>query len=55
MTTKRKQYEKPSLRVFELRQMPALLAGSLDTNRDDYGIANDDVNETLTDGEWVWQ
>lgn len=28
MTTKRKQYEKPSVRVFELRQKPALLAGS---------------------------
>ena len=25
---KKKQYEKPSMRVFELRQKPALLAGS---------------------------
>ncbi len=56
MTTKRKQYEKPSMRVFELRQKPALLAGSLDTTRVDYGIANGDVTETLTtDGEWVWE
>lgn len=28
MTTKKKEYEKPSMRVFELRQKPSLLAGS---------------------------
>ena len=28
MTTKRKQYEKPSMQVFELKQQPQLLAGS---------------------------
>ena len=28
MTTKKREYEKPSVRVFELRQKPALLAGS---------------------------
>ena len=28
MTTKKKEYEKPSMKVFELRQKPALLAGS---------------------------
>ena len=56
MTTKRKQYEKPSLTVFELRQKSALLAGSLNTTRVGYGIANGDVDPTaLTDGEWVWE
>lgn len=28
MTTRKKQYEKPSVRIFPLRQKPALLAGS---------------------------
>ena len=28
MTTKRKQYEKPSVRVFDLKHKPSLLAGS---------------------------
>jgi len=28
MTTKKKEYEKPSMKVFELRQKPALLVGS---------------------------
>ena len=28
MTTKKKEYEKPSMQVFELKQQPALLVGS---------------------------
>ena len=28
MTTKKKQYEKPSMQVFDLKQQPQLLAGS---------------------------
>ena len=28
MKTKKKEYEKPSMKVFELRQKPALLVGS---------------------------
>lgn len=28
MTTKKKEYEKPSMRVFELKRQPQLLAGS---------------------------
>jgi hypothetical protein len=54
----KKDYEKPTMEVVQLKQRQQLLAGSLDTNRDDYGIANGDVdvlNETLIDGEWVWQ
>ena len=53
---KRKDYQKPTTRVVELQQRTMLLAGSLDTKRVDYGIANGDVTETLTtDGEWVWE
>ena len=52
----KKDYEKPTMRVVELKQRTMLLAGSVvDATRDDYGIANGDVTETLTDGEWVWQ
>ena len=28
MTTKKREYEKPSMRVFDLKQKPSLLAGS---------------------------
>ena len=28
MTTKKKEYEKPSMQVFELKQQPQLLVGS---------------------------
>ena len=52
----KKDYEKPTMTVVELQQRTMLLAGSVvDATRDDYGIANGDVTETLTDGEWVWQ
>ena len=36
MTTKKKQYEKPSMQVFDLKQQPQLLAGSGLGNPDDY-------------------
>ena len=42
MTTKRKQYERPSMKVFELRQQPQLLAGSFTGNRNNpYGTPED--------------
>ena len=41
---KKKQYEKPSLEVVELKQQPTLLAGSV----------NGDVNATM-DGTWTEQ
>ena len=38
MTTMKKQYEKPAMQVFELKQQPQLLAGSFTGNRDNpYG------------------
>ena len=53
---KPKDYQKPTTRVVELQQRTMLLAGSVvDATRDDYGNANSDVTETLTDGEWVWE
>ena len=33
MTTKKKQYEKPSMQVFDLKQQPQLLAGSFTGDR----------------------
>ena len=53
---KKRLYEKPSTEVVELQRRSMLLAGSLDTTRVDYGIANGDVDvNALTDGEWVWE
>jgi len=40
MTTKKK-YEKPSSKVYELKQQPQLLAGSLDATRNGYGDAEE--------------
>ena len=38
MTTQKKQYEKPSMQVFELKQRSQILAGSFTGNRDNpYG------------------
>ena len=34
MTTQKREYEKPSMKVFELKQQPTLLAGS--NKLDDY-------------------
>ncbi len=36
MTTKKREYEKPSMQVFELKQQPQLLAGSGLGNPSDY-------------------
>ncbi len=42
MTTKKRQYEKPSMQVFELKQQPQLLAGSFTGNRNNpYGDPTD--------------
>ena len=39
---KKKQYQKPSMRVFELRQKPALLVGSFTGSRGEpYGVPTD--------------
>ena len=40
----RKMYEKPSMRVFELRQKPALLVGSGLGNPNDYPGSGDPYN-----------
>lgn len=47
--TKKKIYEKPSMKVFELKQQPQLLAGSAKSgqmnNPDDYLLEDDDPFE----------
>ena len=54
----KKDYEKPTMTVVELRNRTQLLAGSsqLDATRNAYGDANYDVdqNELNEDGEWEW-
>ena len=53
----KKNYEKPTMTVVELQQRTMLLAGSLTTTRDAYGIANEGIDQSLIDeeGQWVWQ
>ena len=42
MTTKKREYEKPSMQVFELKQQPQLLAGSFEGDRNNpYGTPED--------------
>ena len=53
----KKDYEKPTMTVVELRNRTQLLAGSVvDATRYDYGDANYDVdqNELNSAGEWEW-
>lgn len=41
---KKKMYEKPAMQVFELKQQPQLLAGSVGATRgEDYGNAIEDT------------
>jgi hypothetical protein len=41
---KKKEYEKPSMKVYELKQQPQLLAGSNGGGTDDYTPDNNDYN-----------
>ena len=53
----KKDYEKPTMTVVELRNRTQLLAGSVvDATRYDYGDANDgvDLSELNDAGEWEW-
>ena len=44
MTTKKREYEKPSMQVFELKQQQPLLAGSQLDDPDDYLQDDDPFN-----------
>ena len=43
MTTKKREYEKPSMRVFDLKQKPSLLAGSVTATRTSYGSPTEET------------
>ena len=52
---KRKDYEKPTMRVVQLKQQSQLLAGSVGASRNSYGTANDGLTDGInSDGEWEW-
>ena len=38
---KKKEYEKPTMQVVQLKQQPQLLAGSVDATRNGYGDAEE--------------
>ena len=54
---KRKDYEKPAMRVVKIQHTGMLMTSGFGASRGDYGLANDGVdnnelnNET---GEWIW-
>ena len=51
----KKDYEKPTMRVVQLKQQSQLLAGSVGATRDGYGLANDGLIDGInSDGEWEW-
>lgn len=53
----KKDYEKPTMTVVELRNRTQLLTGSgVQSMRSDYGSANNDVSddELNAAGEWEW-
>ena len=55
---KRKNYQKPTMTVVELRHRTQLLTGSgVKGMRSSYGTANNDVSldELNSDGEWEWK
>ena len=39
----KKDYEKPTMRVVQLKQQSQLLAGSVEASRGDYGVAIEDT------------
>ena len=54
---KRKDYEKPAMRVVLIQQQAQLLAGSVEVeaSRNSYGTANDGLTDGInSDGEWEW-
>ena len=44
MTTKKREYEKPSMKVFELKRQPQLLVGSGLGDPNDYDNGGDPFN-----------
>ena len=51
----KKDYEKPTMTVVELRNRTQLLAGSVQAMRSSYGTANQGVSsDELNNGEWEW-
>ena len=53
---KRKDYEKPAMRVVKIQHTGMLMTSGLDAGRTNYGLANDGVdnNELDSDGNWSW-
>jgi hypothetical protein len=53
---KRKDYQRPTMKVVELRHRTQLLTGSVQANRSSYGTANYGVTDELdSDGSWEWE
>ena len=53
---KRKDYEKPAMRVVKIQHTGMLMTSGFSAGRTNYGTANDGVNsnELDSDGNWSW-
>ena len=53
---KRKDYEKPAMRVVKIQHSGMLMTSGLGAGRTNYGTANDGLTEDInsTTGEWEW-
>ena len=53
---KRKDYEKPAMRVVKIQHTGMLMTSGFGAGRTNYGTANDglDESELDSDGNWSW-
>ena len=53
---KRKDYEKPAMRVVKIQHTGMLMTSGngVTSNRPNYGTANDGVNSNELDGDGIW-
>ena len=52
---KRKDYEKPAMRVVKIQHTGMLMTSGFGASRSSYGLANDGVTSDInSDGEWLW-
>ena len=54
---KKKEYQKPAMRVVKIQHTGMLMTSGLDAGRTNYGTANDGLDESELDhetGEWLW-
>ena len=52
---KKKEYQKPAMRVVKIQHTGMLMTSGFGASRTNYGKANDGVTSDInSDGEWEW-